>query len=400
MKFIHTSDWHLGQNLMDNKRREEHEKFLDWLLDYINQNEIDALVIAGDIFDSGTPPNYALELYYNFLYQLSLSECKQVIIVGGNHDSPATLNAPREILAALNITVIPEGDKLKEEVIVVEDRVDPIAIFCAVPFLHDRVVRKSIPGQSYEEKSKALMEGIKQHYQQVAELAQKRRKDLNTPDIPIIATGHLLTSHANTTDSEREIYIGNLSSSLSGSSFPDIFDYVALGHLHNSQIVEDNPNIRYAGSPIPLSFKEAGQEKKIFEIEIKDRENSVESITIPEYRKLRTVMSSLDELSERLDKIEKQENELPPWLEIIITDNESGEFVNNEVHEIAQDFDLEILAVMHENKAEYENLSQEDTEDLKHLDPETVFKRRLENEEIEDEESLLNAFKEMLNQTL
>ena len=106
MKIIHTSDWHLGQKFLYNDREAEHQMALDWLLDTITQNEVDGLVVAGDIFDIGNPPNYARRMYYRFLTQLIHTSCRHVLITGGNHDSPAMLNAPRELLQALNIHVV------------------------------------------------------------------------------------------------------------------------------------------------------------------------------------------------------------------------------------------------------------------------------------------------------
>ena len=94
MKILHTSDWHLGRTLYGRKRYEEFGLFLRWLRDFIGDNEIDALLVAGDVFDTTTPPNKAQELYYEFLGSLSTTSCRNVVITGGNHDSPSFLNAP------------------------------------------------------------------------------------------------------------------------------------------------------------------------------------------------------------------------------------------------------------------------------------------------------------------
>ncbi|MEL7220922.1 MAG: exonuclease subunit SbcD, partial [Bacteroidota bacterium] len=106
MKVLHTSDWHLGQKLLQLDRQEEFALALDWLLEVIIAEQIDVLLVSGDIFDIGNPPNQSRELYYNFLRRLLNSECRHVVITGGNHDSPAMLNAPRELLAAFNIHIV------------------------------------------------------------------------------------------------------------------------------------------------------------------------------------------------------------------------------------------------------------------------------------------------------
>lgn len=115
MKLLHTSDWHLGQNFMGKNRVDEHEAFLFWLLEIIKEKQVEVLVISGDIFDTGTPPNYALELYYNFLKELSsIKTLITTIITAGNHDSVSTLKAPKQLLEVLNVHVITTGDEMKK----------------------------------------------------------------------------------------------------------------------------------------------------------------------------------------------------------------------------------------------------------------------------------------------
>nr|MBP7633388.1 exonuclease subunit SbcD [Candidatus Ozemobacteraceae bacterium] len=105
MKVLHTSDWHLGHLLLQQKRDEEHRAFLEWLLETVRNERIELLLIAGDIFDSGLPPNYALEMYFSFLSRCAAQGCRSIVVVGGNHDSPATLQAPKQVLKAINVTV-------------------------------------------------------------------------------------------------------------------------------------------------------------------------------------------------------------------------------------------------------------------------------------------------------
>ena len=101
MKILHTSDWHLGRSLYDKKRYEEFYGFLEWLIEFIREEKIDALLVAGDVFDTTTPNNQVQEMYYRFLSEVSRTGCRHVVIIGGNHDSPSFLNAPRQVLKAL-----------------------------------------------------------------------------------------------------------------------------------------------------------------------------------------------------------------------------------------------------------------------------------------------------------
>src|SRR5690554_6577637 len=123
MKLLHTSDWHIGRALYGRKRYEELEAFLDWLADTLTAREVDVLLVAGDVFDTTTPSNRAQELYYRFLCRVAASSCRHVVLVSGNHDSPSFLDAPRELLRALNVHVTgsPASDPA-EEVLLLRDR--------------------------------------------------------------------------------------------------------------------------------------------------------------------------------------------------------------------------------------------------------------------------------------
>lgn len=106
MRLLHTSDWHIGRTLYGRKRYEEHESFLSWLAKTIQDKAIDVLLVAGDVFDTSAPNNRAQELYYRFLCRVAASSCRHVVAIAGNHDSPSFLDAPKELLKALDIHVV------------------------------------------------------------------------------------------------------------------------------------------------------------------------------------------------------------------------------------------------------------------------------------------------------
>ena len=140
MKLLHTSDWHIGRALYGRKRYEEFEAFLDWLAAFIERENIDVLLVAGDVFDNSTPSNRAQELYYRFLCRVAAAPHRHVVITAGNHDSPSFLNAPRELLKFLNVHVVGcAADSPAEEVIVMAgpDH-EPRLIVCAIPYLRGR----------------------------------------------------------------------------------------------------------------------------------------------------------------------------------------------------------------------------------------------------------------------
>ncbi|WP_213976074.1 exonuclease subunit SbcD, partial [Serratia marcescens] len=176
MRLIHTSDWHLGQYFFTKSRAAEHQAFLNWLIEQIEQQQVDALIVAGDLFDTGSPPSYARELYNRFVVELQRTGC-QLVVLGGNHDSVATLNESRELLSCLNTTVIASAQGSLEQQIVVLNRRDgqPGAVLCAIPFLRPRDLLTSRAGESGAQKQQALQEAIAEHYQALYQAACERR---------------------------------------------------------------------------------------------------------------------------------------------------------------------------------------------------------------------------------
>lgn len=281
LKILHTSDWHLGRRLYGRLRYSEFEEFLSWLQDTISAQQIDILIVAGDIFDTMTPSNKAQALYYEFLGKVSKSCCQHVVIVAGNHDSPTFLDAPSHVLKFLNVHVIGTAcEKLDDEVLVL-DGVDstPHCIIAAVPYLRDRDVRSSQAGESGQTKAANVIAGIRAHYDQVAAIAKTKQAELiktHQRHIPIIATGHLFAAGVTVSDDDdgirttddgvRDLYVGNLGK-ISADMFDEGFDYVALGHLHVPQRVGGRESIRYSGSPIAMGFGEAKQQKQVLLIQ-------------------------------------------------------------------------------------------------------------------------------------
>jgi exonuclease SbcD len=217
MRILHTADWHLGKKLDQHDRSEEHQRFLQWLLQTIQLQKVDTLIIAGDIFDTGSPANETLRMYYNFLKQLMQTNCRQTIIIGGNHDSISTLNAPRELLKALEIHVVGGvPDKAEEQIIPLSDENGDIqVVIAAIPFLRDRDVRLSVAGESAVEREQRIKEGIANYYQNLLPLLEEYKKN----NIPLIATGHLFAQGATASESEKEIHVGSLGQ-IPASSFP------------------------------------------------------------------------------------------------------------------------------------------------------------------------------------
>ncbi len=387
MQILHTSDWHLGQSFMGRSRKDEHQAFLSWLLDTIDRENITLLIVAGDIFDTGTPPNYALEIYYNFLTKLSNTTCCNIIIIAGNHDSIATLKAPKELLKALNIDLISSGDESEDEIVPIYRGDELEAIVCAVPFLRDYVVRKSLSKETLQQSQSALTEGIKEHYKSLYYRAKELQGDSS---IPIIATGHLTTVGSRVSDSEREIYIGG-TLNIDGDFLSGYFDYVALGHLHINQKVGCE-YVRYSGSPIPLSFGEGSSQKRVNIVKFLDTV-VVEELEIPLYRTLLQLKGSLESIVSKFDKIEDKRC----WVEVYV-DDDNPFYADQIIRERAKELGLELLAVKIDKKEQSSKQSDFDVISLDELEPMEVFLKRLDSVDKRLKDELVVEFKNILKE--
>ncbi|EKM0363851.1 exonuclease subunit SbcD [Cronobacter turicensis] len=383
MRILHTSDWHLGQNFYAKSRAAEHEAFLDWLLEAAMAHQVDAIIVAGDIFDTGAPPSYARELYNRFVVKLQGAQCP-LIVLGGNHDSVATLNESRELLACLNTQVIASAQLTPESQATLLYRRDgePGAVLCPVPFLRPRDVLRSLSGQSGREKQQQLLEAISQHYQQSYEAACQLRGERN---LPIIATGHLTTVGVTKSDAVRDIYIGTLDA-FPADRFPPA-DYIALGHIHRAQKVAGCEHIRYSGSPIALSFDETGKEKSVYLVEFADGKlRDVTALPVPVSQPLAVLKGSLESITAQLEQWRDAPDEPRVWLDIEI---DTGEFLHDmhrQISQLTESLPVEVVLLRRSREMRERALGTLSTETLSELGVEEVFERRLELEALEEPE--------------
>lgn len=282
MRLLHTSDWHLGQSLHNFDRAYEHQCFLDWLLDTIVAQQVDALLIAGDVFDNANPSAASQHQLYRFLRQASERVPHlNLIVIAGNHDSPGRLEAPGPLLEAHGTRVVgsvrrgADGEiDLEQLVLPLTDRDGAVRAWClAVPFLRPGDVPRAVPaaataaGDDATEQAPAgdpYLAGIALLYQRALALAEARRQ----PGQAIVAMGHChMVDGQMSNDSERRIVIGG-TEMLPAGIFGPAIAYAALGHLHLAQAVGRQQHIRYCGSPIPLSFAEVGYQHQVLLIDL------------------------------------------------------------------------------------------------------------------------------------
>ena len=401
MKILHTSDWHIGSTLYGKKRYDESEKFLKWLVGIIEKEAIDAVLVAGDIFDTSTPSNTAQELYYRFLSDVSKTVCRHVVVTSGNHDSPSFLDAPKPLLKTLNVTVMGSitSDPADEVLVLKSASGEPQVIVLAVPFLRDRDVRVSVDGQTYADKEKQLMEGIVTHYQSVYEQALRVREALGR-NLPIVAMGHLFMAGSSvykregSSSGERDLYVGSLGQ-VPAHLLPS-FDYFALGHLHIAQKVAGSDSIRYSGSPLAMNFDEIKQTKSVFEVTFSEEGLSVTTIPVPAFRHFERIRGDWQTIESQLKSLAADSFE--GWTEVIYEGEDALGNLRDRVYQLVEGTGIEVLkiqnavlynAVMHRYEKEVQ------LEDLK---PQDVFEQCMNDHEVPSEQRpiLKELFSEIL----
>ncbi|MGY5353186.1 exonuclease SbcCD subunit D C-terminal domain-containing protein [Wenyingzhuangia sp. IMCC45533] len=394
MKVLHTADWHLGHRLHEQSQHQEQQLFLNWLAQLIVEESYEVLLISGDVFDTGMPSNQSLSMYYNFLIDIHKTCCKHVIITGGNHDSPGTLNAPKALLSALSIKVVGKAmENIKEEVFKIETSDEQIYI-AAVPYLRDQDVRKAVAGERFDDINERYKSALINHYNTIADEIEQQNTHVN----PVIAMGHLFAIGGSISDSEKDISVGNLGH-IGANDFPNTFDYVALGHLHKPQQVGNKNHIRYSGSPVVLSFSEIGYDKKVTGIEIStNRIRNISEILVPQFRDIIQVKGDTEDCISQLKNIQ-QDKELETWVEVILNEDSNAVDIS-EIKQTAESLSLKILKITLKNKREHLGIEAllENVKQIKTLKPIEVFKQKCEEENIslEENKELLDAFNEAL----
>ena len=399
MRLLHTSDWHLGATLCGRKRYDEGEAFLSWLTGVITRERVETLIIAGDVFDSGTPSNRALEQYYRFLGLAARSGCRHIVITAGNHDSPTLLAAPKELLSALDIHVIGSiSEDPGDEVFILYDTPGvPALIICAVPFLRDRDIRIAEAGESFDEKRLRLLTGISDHYQKVCRVAESHRHQIGR-DIPIVATGHLFAAGGSILkdDGVRELSIGNLIQ-VGSETFPSCIDYLALGHLHQPQLVGGVLSRRYSGAPLAMGFGESGKKKEVIIADISpDRQVRVDPLPVPSIRTYMQITGDLDTVLARLGDLKFSGRDV--WVEVQLDDHRVVPGAREEIYASVEKSPVDVLKI--KNTALPSSMvcpacDQESLEDLTLME---VFRRCLSDgqEPEENWEDLITAYQEIL----
>ncbi|TCV90668.1 exonuclease SbcCD subunit D C-terminal domain-containing protein [Sulfurirhabdus autotrophica] len=407
LRIIHTADWHLGHTLHGMSREYEHKKFLDWLLDTLGEQVADALIIAGDVFDSANPPAKAQSMLYHFLAQVNRRyPALQVVLVGGNHDSAARLDAPQPLLKELNVHVVGGINRgqdnsldCKQLLVPLADKQGNIVAWCvAVPFLR--------PGDllPVDEGEDPLIQGVRDIYREA--LIEARTQAL--PGQALLATGHCYMVGAALSElSERKILGGN-QHALPVDIFPTDIAYAALGHLHLAQSVGGRENVRYSGSPIPLSLSENVYPHQVVSVDIEAGAcvkwlpirvpRVVEILRLPPKEPL--PLADILVLLEGLDLPESVPEQNWPYLEVSVLLDRPEPGLRRSIDEALAGKGVRLLKISTHYPGERASLSESMPEkNLQEITPDDVFSRRYQ--QLHDDlppKALMDAFHEMLEQ--
>jgi len=330
LKLIHTADWHLGQVFYDYDRRREHRHFLTELLGYVKAENADVLLISGDVFDTSIPSAYAQEMYYGFLHKVTSENPElQVVIIAGNHDSAARLEAPEPLLNVLNITVRGSlkrtvgGDiDYRHHIVPLKKRGETVAWCLAVPYLR----------YGDYPQAASYAEGVEQ-------LVSLMLKQVPDTSLPVVAMAHLQASGAEISRNDRSerLVIGGLEG-ISPQAFQAGIAYTALGHLHRAQRVAHQENIRYSGAPLPMSFAERFNKQSIVAVTLDNNDAAIRLLPLKPLCGLQSVNArSVEEIFAKIEELPDGDKRDADYLEIKVNIGEPQPSLRHRIEEALEE---------------------------------------------------------------
>ena len=374
MKILHTGDWHLGKNLEGQSRMDEQERFLEDFIDIVKDNDIDLVIIAGDIYDSSNPPARAEKMFYDTLKKLSLGGERMTLVISGNHDNPDRLVAAgplaREhgiVMVGTPKSVVPVGIYGKNEVVDSGEGFIEIsingenAVILTVPYPSEKRLNEVLYStmddeeekmKSYSDRIFSLFDGLKKHY---------RKDTIN------LVTTHLFAMGSEEGGSERSIQLGG-SYIVDGSCFPKEAQYIALGHVHKPQIVPGTERrARYSGSPIHYNKKEINFTKKCFVIDAKAGEPcDITDIELKVYKPIE--VWKCNGVEEAINKCEENKDR-ECWVYLEIT---TDRYIREDEIKMMKDIKSDILEIM--PKISSADGEEDDVENFKEKSFEEIFR--------------------------
>lgn len=407
LRIVHTADWHLGQMFFGYDREVEHQAFLDWLIDILATLQVDVLLIAGDIFDVSNPSASAQRRLFHFLKEaVTRNPLLQILIVAGNHDSAARLEAPNPLLEELNTHITGVIRRTEEGEIDFANLLVPLrnkngeteAWCMSVPYLR----QGDYPAT--DETQDTYIAGVARMYHQLYAYALSKREAGQA----ILAMGHLHASGAELSEDDRSerVIMGGLES-VPADTFHSGIAYTALGHIHKAQRVGGRENVRYSGSPLPMSFSEKGYNHQIILLEVTgEGVGKIEPIAIPrmvDLLRIPAVPLSPQEVIRELENLPDKESSLvlPPFLEIRVLLTEPEPSFRHQVEEVLVNKQARLTSIQ-PSYLKQDKLDEESPlslNDLRKIEPLEMLKRAFSGKyNTEMPEGMQSLFNEVMGE--
>ena len=381
MKVLHTSDWHLGQQFYEHDRVQEHQYFLDWLVETLCSERIDLLLVAGDIYHTATPPSSAEQQLYQFIKQAKQA-CPElhIVIIAGNHDSANRIETAKPLLKQFDTHVIGRYDKaFPESCLINVETANGKAQVVAMPFLRPADVTLDT------QNDKAYQQGVAQAYQSIVALCDDEAA-------PIIVMGHLHAKGGTISeDSERNISIGGFDA-VTAEVFTDKADYVALGHLHKAQVVAKCDAKRYCGTPMPMSFSEKNYQHQVLVCEFNGKTcESVNPLYTPRLRDLIVLPekggADIESLCAAIEQLDLADYQASPYLRLRLNASETDSQFREKISASLKNKDILFCGIerVQDTQVQDDEVIFQDLGQVEKLNPldllELVYKQQVDTEQ-------------------
>ena len=399
MRILHTADWHLGKNLEGQSRMDEQEEFLKDFVDIVEKNNIDLIIIAGDVYDNSNPPARAEKMFYDTLKKLSRNGERLTLVIAGNHDNPERLVAAGPLACDHGIimvgtpkTIVPCGEYGKHKVLdsgegFIEIEINgEKSVILTVPYpsekrlneiIYDGMDDEEEKAKSYSDRIFALFNSLKKHY---------RKDTIN------LVVSHLFAMGSEESGSERSIQLGG-TYIVNGSCFPEEAQYIALGHVHKPQIVPGtNKRARYCGSPIHYNKKEINFQKKCFIVDVKANEECrVEEVNLKVYKPIEVWKCT--SIEDAIDKC-RENSGRSCWVYLEI---DTDRYIREDEIKDMKSYKEDILEIMPKIKGS--NEVEDKAENLSEKPFEEIFKEFYKKErDVEPQKEVLDLLLAIMNE--
>lgn len=371
MRILHTGDWHLGKNLEGQSRMDEQELFLNDFIGIVEEQKIDLVIIAGDVYDSSNPPARAEKMFYDTLKKISSQGERLTVVISGNHDNPERLVAAGPLAMEHGIimvgtpkTVVQTGDYGKHKVLnsgegFIEIEINgEKSVILTVPYPSEKRLNEVLYGDMDSDE-----ERLKSYSDRIHDLFDNLKSNYREDTINLVVS-HLFAMGSEESGSERSIQLGG-SYIVDGGCFPDEAQYIALGHVHKPQIVPGtNKRARYSGSPLHYNRKEIAFHKKCFVVDVKPREQChISEVDFKVYKPIEVwKCKSIDEAIEKCE--ENRERDCWVYLEIA-----SDRYIREDEIKKMKDLKKDILEIIpkitgEDDFKDEENFAEKPFEDI------------------------------------